>query len=802
MASFFSPALPRLDLPLARWTGVFFGALVLLLSYYAFRRRRQLAGAWRWALLFVAILLLQLVTRIPFLFHHHASLNSDRSVTLLMVENILEGTSRPIYFYGQLYQGSLDAYLYSLVHRWVALPALSVLVGNLFLLSVFVLCGTMLMQRTSRSSSFFYPLVIASLPVGAMLFLSMDRVHGFALVACLLGILMYLVFRSVFEEREGFLWTGFVAGLLFWSYQPSMTWIVTLFGWLFLSLMRSRRWAVLGKASWQTIVGIAVGALPHVLSEINNGLVNTRSFFFAPEPSAHLGMADAKAALAAVLRMDSNSPGGETAWYGVVFLSLCGLLVSLHRAVKERDPKWMYLPVIFGVSLGLLLLSGFPPLERYLVHYRVYGLFPVLLAALACKEIAFMDRRMVKGGVVVVFLLLTLGRSVAAHRRLVEPHVQEGATIEKLQAAGEKIILGDYWNTLRFAPFMRADHIITTAPSIRYPNAVLDASKYYPLALQLGEGWEHEDRGLISRHSNRRRIERLLQELDVGFSSEALDGYVLYSDFAGGLSAELSSLLVEGADAESHIRSGSYRALEERLAELPDPVFESGSIIIMPAPAEEVEQEPPPEGLRRGWQYVLETVGARITIPLDPMRSRRFSLPRSVGLEGGDYEAHLYYLGRSVHDYGRVEVSGAISDLVLSQIRDETTFVRPDAGEARSGLPINNGLTLTVRDEAIQGLELHVYSFFDFGSSIWTNRYDQVLLLDGKEIPLSYKENTIALPVTERRTIRMDTRYKTLLTARDSRGSPAFHNVGAVLERVTVHSVDSSYDFVPFLQEE
>ena len=108
-------------------------------------------------------------------------------------------------------------------------------------------------------------------------------------------------------------------------------------------------------------------------------------------------------------------------------------------------------------------------------------------------------------------------------------------------------------------------------------------------------------------------------------------------------------------------------------------------------------------------------------------------------MEGGDYEAQLYYLGRSVHDYGRVEVSGAISDLVLSQIRDETTFVRPDAGEGRSGvlgLPIN-GLPLTVRDEHIQSLELHVYSFFDFGSSIWTNRYDQVLLLEGKEMGMS-----------------------------------------------------------------
>jgi hypothetical protein len=798
MASFFSPALPRLDLPLGRWTGVLSVALVMALCYYVYRS----LDARRWALAFVAVLLLQWVTRIPFLVHPQASLNSDRAVTLLMIENILEGTSRPIYFYGQLYQGSLDAYLYSIV-AWVARPDVAVLLGNVASLSVFVLCGTLLLRRMTGSRSWFYPVLIPCLPVGAMLFVSMDRVHGFAVVAGLLGILLYLVFRATTGEGENFLWMGFVSGLLFWSYQPSLTWIAALLCWLLLALIGMRRWAVLGRAIWQIAFGAAVGALPHVLSEINNGLVNTRSFLLAPERRSDLslpGISDVTTAVTAMLRLDPNGAAHETVWYAVVFLSLWGLLLSLRRAVERRDAKWIYLPVILGLSLTLLLLSGFPPAERYQVHYRLYGLFPVLFAGLACMESAFLNRRTVKSAILAGVVLLTIGSSIAAHRRLAGPDAEERATIERLQNASETILVGDYWNTLRFAPFLGPDRLITTAPSVRYPNAMFDGSKYYPLALRLGERWDREARGLLSRHSDRRRIERLLDELGVEFSSEALDGFVLYSDFSGGLSAELAALLVEGSEVEPDIRSGSYSSMAERLAALSPPLVD-GRSITTPTPLERDAR--PGEPLRRGWQYVLEGAETRIAIPVDPIESNRYVLPPGMGFRGGTYHAHLYYLRRPGHDYGQLKMTGVEGRIVISELRDETTFLVSGADEPNrvvSGLPLN-GTTITVRDEAIQELELQVYSFFDFGSSIWTNRYQQALLVDGRELPLRYRENTIVLPATRGATLRLDTRYKTLLTARDSAGSPAFHNVGAVLERVTVHTADGRYDVVPFLQK-
>jgi hypothetical protein len=250
---------------------------------------------------------------------------------------------------------------------------------------------------------------------------------------------------------------------------------------------------------------------------------------------------------------------------------------------------------------------------------------------------------------------------------------------------------------------------------------------------------------------------------------------------------------------ERDIRAGSYRVLEGRLSVLSPPAIEERSITA-PAP---VGSDAPPEALRTGWRYVLLGEKTRITIPANPVESHRYALPPAVGLVRGTYQAHLYCLGRPVHDYGHLEVTDVNGGLVISEIRDETTFLISDADGPRravSGLPLN-GTTFTVQDGAIQSIELHVYSFFDFGSSIWTNRYQQALLVDGREIPLRYRENVIMLPATGGTTLHLDTRHKTLLTAKDSVGSPAFHNVGAVLERVTVHVVDGRYDVVPFLQE-
>ena len=796
-----------MELPLARWKTALLTILCVLLLIHLLRERRRILDGWRrWMLLLVVIMGLQLLSRIPFLVQYQASLNSDRSVTLLMVRNISEGTSFPLYFYGQLYQGSLNAYLYSLLQRVIGPLALSVLVGNLLFLSVLVLFGSMLVNKITDSTSYFYPVLVLSLPAGALLFLFMDQVHSFALAACLQVILLYLVFQSLFQDGERFLWMGWVSGLLLWSYQPGLALIAPCFAWLFASLARARRFRTLSKASLQLLLGFLVGALPHLLSELNNGLINTKTLFLRPEHGVHGGVAEivfaAGKALVTALRLDSN----EGAWYGLVLLSICGLLVSLHRAlteVKGERLKWVYLPTLLAASLCLLVLSGFPPVARYLVHYRLYGFFAVLLAAVACQKIALMQRRAVKGVFLALFLLLAIGRSVGAHRRLEPLHQRNEATIAKLAERREGIVLGDYWNTIRFAPFVGGERVITTTPSFVHPHAIFDLSKYYPLALQLGERWGSEDKALMARRHERRRIDRLLQDLEIPFSREELDGYVYYSGFPEDLSPELYALAVEGwetwKDSKSPLDSASYRSLKERLAKLPEPEIGDRSIFL-PAWTSRLAEKAP----LLGWRYVLSKGSTRISVPLDLLgESRRYTLPPPLTFDGGEYEKHLYFLGRPVHFYGRMAVSSSPGDsgIVLSTLRDEMIFAGSGGDRPHKGLPLS-GLALTVLDEEIRAIDLHIYSFFDFGSSLWTDRYAQSLRWERKEAPLGYQRNRLSFPVTRGETLRLDTAYKTLLLARGSTRTLEFHDTGAVLEKITVHGTGSSYEVTPFLRGE
>ncbi|MEE9263898.1 MAG: hypothetical protein V3V11_05535 [Vicinamibacteria bacterium] len=138
--------------------------------------------------------------------------------------------------------------------------------------------------------------------------------------------------------------------------------------------------------------------------------------------------------------------------------------------------------------------------------------------------------------------------------------------------------------------------------------------------------------------------------------------------------------------------------------------------------------------------------------------------------------------------------------LTISDVRDRVRFFGPGKSRPRRGLPIN-GLELTVLDEKVSSIELRIYSFFDFGSSLWANRYTQLLLLNGEEIPLRYGQNTIVRPVPKQGRIHLDTKYKTLLFARDTQRNVEFHNTGGALEKIIVHGVGFSYQVVPFLRE-
>jgi hypothetical protein len=806
----FAPSVPRLAIPAFLSTGPLLLTLVPLLLANLSIHRRWLAAPRKGLLAFGAVLSLLVLTRLPHLVHPLAWMNSDRSVTLLMTRHIAEGASRPVYFYGQLYHGSLDAYLYSLVYRFVGSLPLSAAMANLVLFSLFVWIGAALIQRISGSGSRFYPVVFLSLPLTAASFLSMDYLRGIPLIAFLQTALMYLVFEIVFEGGERLFLVGLISGLLLWVYQPALTTLAVVLTWAAVALLRRRslpEWR-----SWLLFLpGFFLGALPHLLSELNNDWFNTRNLFLSSRPAGFAevwSMGNLKKVFGAVIaEIDTNQAVSTT--LAALFLIAC--LVFLAEAWKRRSLRSLYLPSIFFSVLLLTILSGYAADTRFIAHYRLLSFFVLLLLALLSSRLDRIRGRWPKALFAMGWMLFAVWKGAEEGTALRPAHEENRKDVAWLQSKRNGVAIGDYFNTIRFAPFVHESMVITAAPSPEDPNHIFELAKYHRLALDLGRRWEDSPRHLVVRGRESRFVESWSRELGiVSFAEELPSGrFTLYSRFSPEPSPYLFSIL------SSYLRErylpeieGFAAILDRKTNRESGPRFENRRIV-PPRPDSTVSADGEvAEFLQGNWRHVLRNDRGRVSFPAGG-NVAAFRLPPGVAPACGTYDEYLSFLDMDFSHRGKVEVAAESCEgaLVLSDLRDEITFFREDdlaftRGDALvSGLPAE-GLRLELEDEEIDSIDLHVYSFFDFGSSLWANRYEQALILNQREFPLKPGRNVLHYRRDQGPRVSLDARYKTLLPAHDSHGNVQFHDTGVVVERIVARRGSSSEEIGLFLVAE
>jgi hypothetical protein len=813
--SFFSPSLPRLGMfgfHLEKELLVFFFVFVFffcllnkekIITLIRDRGFQQKAG------IFIGIVSLQFLTRIPFLINHNALLNSDRSVLFLMIKNISSGVSFPVYFYGQFYQGSLNAYFYSLIHALIPSLRLSVIVGNIIIFSLVIFFSSLLINKITDSRSFFYPVLILSLPLTGLIFFSNDETRGIPFVVLFEILLITLVYRVIFERKEHFVWIGLISGILFWIYQPSSTIMMITLGWMSLFLLIQRRFLVFARAFLFTICGFVVGSLPHLLAEINNGFINTKVLFFSKNILSNVRalnkIAISNLTGAVVTDLDAN----EIVSGMFVLFFAAGFIFSVYVAARNRDTRKIYLPALFCLNLMLLLLSRYPPLPRYLVHYRLYSFLAILIAVLLFMEIRLFDRRLIKILFVLCFVLITVWKSVERYPRLRASHGKNTKDIAEIRRTKEKVILGNYWHTMRLAPFLCEEKLMTAPPSSFRPDGIFALSKYYPAALRLGELWERENIAFIALDRKKDLIDTLLSDFDVSFTRKILPSgeYVLFSDFSKDLSGSFYDLL--NSNLKTRYEQGikpSYSFMKEWITEIPLPVIEEGHIVFVRPDTAGLPIQDLPDDFFKDWRCVLQKGDRSIGFPLDFSKKKiSYSFPESLACESGKYQIFFHFMGMPVHHHGELELQERDQDksLIVSFLTDSLSFVPFQDGqkETRKGLPID-GLEIRLLDEEITSLELHVYSFFNFSSSIWTALYSQQLVLNERIIPISHGLNEVKISMKGEHNLKLRTRHRTLLHTKDSRGNVMFYNTGAILEKIVIHTDHRSSTVVPFLREE
>jgi len=202
---------------------------------------RKLSGQ---LLLLGGIVLLALALKGALLATDAVPLNSDEAVVGLMARHILAG-ERPVFYYGQAYMGSLDAWL---IAGAFALFGISTLTMRLVQVALFVglIASTWLLARrccSSEEAALFSALYIALPPVLLTLYTT-ATLGGYGEVL-LLGNLVLLLGHDLAEGRREswyrWLALGAAAGIGFWTLGLIAVYLVPV-GLFLLWQLRLRPW--------------------------------------------------------------------------------------------------------------------------------------------------------------------------------------------------------------------------------------------------------------------------------------------------------------------------------------------------------------------------------------------------------------------------------------------------------------------------------------------------------------------------------------------------------------------------------
>jgi 4-amino-4-deoxy-L-arabinose transferase-like glycosyltransferase len=192
--------------------------------------------------------------------------NADEAVVALMARHILQG-ERPLFFYGQAYMGSLDAYLVAAAFQVFGERVLAIRLVQVLLFAAVVVTSYPVSLRFTgaRHAAVLIVLLLAFPPVLLTLYTTASLGgYGEALLAG--NLLLWWGHRLGYEDaqRRG-LWLawGLVAGLGFWAMGLALVYIVPVALWL-LWRLRARAW----QGYLIAALGFAIGSLPWWLGNL------------------------------------------------------------------------------------------------------------------------------------------------------------------------------------------------------------------------------------------------------------------------------------------------------------------------------------------------------------------------------------------------------------------------------------------------------------------------------------------------------------------------------------------------------
>lgn len=287
-----------------------------------------------YGLCLICLLLCAILLRVLLLLVGWPALDSDEAIIYLMALHIVGKGEHPIFFYGQYYMGSFEAYYDAVIFR---LFGSSLLIARLGMVSLFIGFLLSLYALTARLYSKRFALfTVGFLSLGtAMMFMRQIKAIGGYEEVILLGALLFLLSFVLASsttlrvwQRVALYWLwGALAGFALYSDLLIAPYVLTA------GLLLLFRWRTLFTwAMWVVLFGLVIGAFPMIY-------FNLRA-----------------------------APGTDS-WTTFVYLSTVGL--------PQHDVFWNHISNTFVVSLPII--TGYfirnpyptPPLATFWILLQV-----------------------------------------------------------------------------------------------------------------------------------------------------------------------------------------------------------------------------------------------------------------------------------------------------------------------------------------------------------------------------------------------------------------------------------------------
>ncbi len=216
----------------------------------------------------VVILTGGIVLKVVLLALNAVPFNADEAVVALMARHILRG-ARPLFFYGQAYMGSLDAYLVAVAFRLFGECVLAIRLVQIVLFAAVLATGYLVALRftADRRVALVATLLLAFPPVLLTLYTT-ATLGGYGEALLVGNLLLWWGHRLGGEDvRRWGLWLmwGLAAGLGFWAFGLVLVYLLPVTLWLVWRL-RTRPWP----GYLLAVLGFAVGSLPWWLGNMSN----------------------------------------------------------------------------------------------------------------------------------------------------------------------------------------------------------------------------------------------------------------------------------------------------------------------------------------------------------------------------------------------------------------------------------------------------------------------------------------------------------------------------------------------------